>query len=506
MGNSNDLTQPSAGIAGDEQGVLDFDADALPADVDAALRQTVDDMLSRGKCIPAAEGSKWGDAWEQLHYSTGMANPRARIGVNPAKRLNLVGAIARFVWMVGASDRLDDIAYYEPKVRAFTDNEISVPGSSYGRRIFEPAAGLNQIRGAVKRLQDDPASRQSAVVVWAPIDAVRSSADIPCAFGFFYHVRDGQLIAATIMRSNNAFVLLPYNFFEFSLLAEVVAASVGVPLGSYVHWAASMHVYERTRTPAERVLSSEPVPSLVMPEVPRVRIEDPAKAGEDPNYALEQVRRLAALEPRLRNASTTEEFLQVVAYSQDEHDDAERRMWLNDYWRAMFNVLVAWGAAKRGWWDIADEYMALLPNYLEGARFTIENMKPRPEADVPVASEDVESLLPLDLAEDLPVMGSGFRDVHDAVTEGSEISAFQAEVEAACSAWEARHSEKISLAEMQRLRETVRSAYDLAARSWKRDDGASAQDHNPLSDDAVTAAVHAFRSESVNDTPLRDRE
>lgn len=498
MRDDNHLEQATSSSLAGQQAMLDFDAADLPVDVDAALQQTIKDMLSDGDLIAAPEGSRWGSSWEQLHYTTGMTKPRARIGVNPGKRLNLVGAIARFVWMVGASDRLEDIAYYEDKVRAFTDNEISVPGSSYGRRIFEPSAGLNQIKGAVERLQSDPLSRQSAVVVWAPGDAVRRSADIPCTFGFFYHVRNGELVASTIMRSNNAFVLLPYNFFEFSLLAEVVAASVGVPFGRYVHWAASMHVYESTKAPAEKVVANGPISSLEMPPVPSVAGRDLEEESKDPNYALEQVRRLAALEPRLRNASTPDDYLKVLASSQDETGG----MWLNDYWRSLFNVLVAWGAAKRGWWEIAEEYMVLLPDYLQGARFSIESSNRRSEVSAAESTEteaetpDQEgALLPLDLAEDLPLMvGSGFREIHGAGTEGAEPTAFQAEVEAACADWEQRHDEKMTLAEMKHVRENAKGAFELAARSQPKSAGASSEDRTRLSDEFVAVAIAAFRA------------
>lgn len=495
MPENNDLTPAHSDSIGDTQGELDFEGveileahAALPVDVDSALRQTIDDMLNRGDYV-AAPDSRRGASWERLHYTTGMENPRARIGANPARRLNLVGAIARFVWMVGASDRLEDIAYYEEQVRPYTDNEISVPGSSYGRRIFESDAGLNQIDGAVQRLRKDPDSRQSAVVVWAPHDAVRDSNDIPCTFGFFYHVRQGELVASTIMRSNNACILLPYNFFEFSLLAEVVSAAVGVPFGRYVHWAASMHVYEGGQQAlAQAVLDGPETASLEMPPVPMSSSETPE---DDPNYPLEQVRRLAALEPRLRNASTTDEFAKVVEISQN----AEGSMWLNDYWRSLFNVLAAWSAAKRAWWDAADERMGSLPEYLQGARFTIEGKNPRPSTET--VEEPDSGVLPIPLTEDLAVMGAGFRSIHASGTEGTEISTFQAEVEAACRQWESAHNELMTLAEMQHVRQSAQDAYDLAARSQRRADGGNASDREPLGDDAITEAVEAFRAESA---------
>ena len=80
--------------------------------------------------------------------------------------------------------------------------------------------------------------------VFQPEDTARDSPDIPCTYGLSFLIRDGQLNVTTIMRSNNAWTLLPYNIFEFSLLAEVVACRVGVPIGSYTHHCISLHLYE----------------------------------------------------------------------------------------------------------------------------------------------------------------------------------------------------------------------------------------------------------------------
>ncbi len=106
-----------------------------------------------------------------------------------------------------------------------------MPGSNYGMRLFQPKPNLNQIDGVIKRLQKDRAMRRAAMVVWIPEDAVRESKDIPCAFGSFCVIRDGHLVFITVMRSNNALILLPYNAFEFTLFAEIIATEAGVKLG-----------------------------------------------------------------------------------------------------------------------------------------------------------------------------------------------------------------------------------------------------------------------------------
>ena len=93
-------------------------------------------------------------------------------------------------------------------------------------------------------LRTNPTSRRAAISVYRAEDLARSSRDIPCLFGLMFHVRSGMLRPTVLMRANNAFGLLPYNLFEFSLLAEVVAAELALPLGPLIHNVISMHVYE----------------------------------------------------------------------------------------------------------------------------------------------------------------------------------------------------------------------------------------------------------------------
>jgi thymidylate synthase len=267
---------------------------------DDAYGTTLMDVLDQGYVCRQEKGSQsvgsGRESREILNYSVRIGCPRERLVFNAKRRLNLPAAIARFVWMMAGSDRLADIAFYEEKVRFFSDNGISVPGSNYGQRMLSPSPGLNQLDSIIKRLKEDPASRRAAISIYQAEDAVRSSKDIPCTFGLFYHIREGTLLATTVMRSNNAFILLPYNIFEFSLLAEVVAAELNVPLGPMTHHALSMHVYESDYANAKEVVeawrnhsigsNSFPVPE--MPKTPS---------------SLEQIRQLVILEAELRHGS-----------------------------------------------------------------------------------------------------------------------------------------------------------------------------------------------------------
>lgn len=295
---------------------------SLALTADECFTGTVADCL-QGHFIVTPKDS----SYEILNYTTGLTNPLNRIITNPIRPLNLIVAIARFVWMASGNNRVEDIAYYEPKVGGFSDNGLVVPGSCYGNRLFEARPGCNQIAGVVQRLKNDPGSRRAAAVIWTPEDAVRVSNDIPCAFGVFYHVREGRLSQTTVMRSNNAYRILPFNLFEFTMLQEVVAAELNLPLGDYIHWAASMHVYDN---PGE------------MPNTLAISTTPPADGFEMPPMptgdALSQINIVARLEASMRHSCNQKQFDDIVA---------KALRGLNDYWLNIFNVLAVYTAARR---------------------------------------------------------------------------------------------------------------------------------------------------------------
>lgn len=302
------------------------------ANTDEALVGTLRALIEHGEEVGAGQGR--GPSREILDFTVELSDLRDRIPSNPAASFDLTVAVARFVWMVSGDDRLADIAFYEEKVTNFSDNQISVPGSNYGTRLFQPRPGLNQIEGVIDRLDEDRDTRRAAAVVWAPEDALRQgsdnhrSRDIPCAFGLMFHIRDSVLHTQLKMRSNNAFRLLPVNLFEFGLLAELVAAGSGSRLGSLRSNAASMHVYDdegtKWRSAAEFDTSSaERIP---MPPMPT-------------EMALDQAYLLARKEAQLRHE------LYLLAREDDSALEA-RADGLNPWWADLYRLLLSHALVK----------------------------------------------------------------------------------------------------------------------------------------------------------------
>lgn len=300
------------------------------ADCDEAYFVTLKDVLDAGDELVAAQSLSVGRnrAFQEiLHYQLTIQNLRQRLVWSPKRRVNLSGAVARFVWMMAANDRLKDIEFYWGNlVTPFSDDGTLILGSDYGHRMLNPRPGINQISSIINRLQCDPSTRRAAISIYQPEDAVRESSDIPCAFGIFFHIRNGALYCSVLMRSNNLYILLPYNMFEFSLLTEVIATELGLPLGSLSYSAISMHVfsdnYEQGREVVREGLQYARLPMPPMPTSPS---------------PIAQIKALVKLEADARHAAagfTADNF----NYWLSRADSGEYA--LAPYWRQLYYLLL----------------------------------------------------------------------------------------------------------------------------------------------------------------------
>lgn len=308
-----------------------------------AYKSTLKDILSSGSEIQAKETLSVGSNKkfkEILNYNLLLTNPTQRLLTNSSRGFNLPGALARFVWMMAANNRLADIEFYWGlKVSGFSDDDFTVPGSSYGARMFNASPGLDQIEAVIKRLKEDPSTRRAAVSIYHPIDAIRDSKDIPCTFGIFYHIRNNKLVSTVVMRSNNAFILLPYNIFEFSLLAEIIAKEVGVEMGDMYYNALSMHIYEDNYEIAKKVSEgTDELTGVVFPEMPF-----------DPK-PMDEVKKLIRLESKIRHISAGLNNANIDEWLKDTIEIGTRdkdKIELHDYWKQFYYLLLYFIVSKK---------------------------------------------------------------------------------------------------------------------------------------------------------------
>lgn len=247
------------------------------ADWDAVFRCTLADVLAHGhemRTGPSLSVGSGQPARELLNRSLELPDPRDRLLFQPRSRLNLPRAAGRFAWTMAGNDRLADVEWYDAGAGRFSDNGLTIPGSCDGARLLNPRPGLDQLARVIELLRREPDSRRAVAAIYQPEDAGRVSRDVPCTIALAWNLRGDRLHATTIMRSSNAFKVLPYDLFLFSMLAEVVAVELGVALGSYHQFAVSLHVYHRDLEAATATAAADPPAGRApMPPMPPGALE-----------------------------------------------------------------------------------------------------------------------------------------------------------------------------------------------------------------------------------------
>jgi len=178
--------------------------------------------------------------------------------------------------------------------------------------------GINQIKNIVGSLGTNPDSRRAVIQLFDATDIEKRHKEIPCTCTLQFMVRDHQLEMFTSMRSNDAFLGLPHDVFAFTMLQEIIARSLGLEVAEYKHAVGSLHLYERDRTRAKRLVNEGwQTTRLPMPEMP---------AGNP----WPQIRKVLKAEDAIRLNTKID----------------VRKLGLNDYWRDIVRLLQVYRAYK----------------------------------------------------------------------------------------------------------------------------------------------------------------
>jgi thymidylate synthase len=209
---------------------------------------------------------------ESRALSFTLLSPRHRCILNRERRWSLPLALGELCWHLSGSTQAEALTYYAPTWQSFADADGQIRGSCYGSKVFLSADGCSPWMRARNLLQSDRDTRRAVLYFNdASSHLVPGCRDAACANSLQFFIREGILDAVVCMRSNDVIWGLPYDVFLFTFLQEMMAANLGVELGSYHHFAASLHLYAKHRSLAERILKCEPPTEFRMPP-----LENPA--------------------------------------------------------------------------------------------------------------------------------------------------------------------------------------------------------------------------------------
>ncbi|WP_175690392.1 thymidylate synthase [Burkholderia anthina] len=254
-----------------------------------------------------------------------LKKPRARLSQSERKN-TLFSCLGEFLWYLAGSDKLDFIQYYISRYKDFSDDGQSVFGA-YGPRLFGSTSGTDQVHNVIRTLRASEPSRRAVIQLFHGDDLaanlVKRREDLPCTCTLQFTIRNHQLHAMVMMRSNDAFMGLPHDIFAFTMLQELIARSLGVEVGQYKHAVGSLHLYANNTQAVHDYLAEGFQESVSMPSMPAgdpwpavkrlLKAECVIRQGKQPN--------LEDLDPYWADLVR---LLQVFRYSRNGARQAQR--------------------------------------------------------------------------------------------------------------------------------------------------------------------------------------
>ncbi|MBS1492222.1 MAG: thymidylate synthase [Bacteroidetes bacterium] len=213
---------------------------------DEVWKKIVREMLDDNTNIT---DSRLGSTKEILHAGITFENPRDRWIFSRKPSLNPAFALAEVVWIVNGKSNANFLNFWNSSLPNFAGNVKNYYGA-YGSRLRD-YNGIDQLERAYKALSNNSKTRQVVLQIWnpskdLPFETGRPrSKDIPCNICSIPKVRDNKLEWMQVLRSNDIFLGVPYNFVQFTYLQEVLAGWLGIELGTYNQLSDSLHVYEK---------------------------------------------------------------------------------------------------------------------------------------------------------------------------------------------------------------------------------------------------------------------
>ena len=158
-------------------------------------------------------------------------------------KTDLTYLAAELLWYWSGRNDTDFIGKFASMWKKLSDDG-QTNNSAYGY-ILTKKHGFNQVNKIIELLKVDPYSRRAILNINVPNKNVIETKDEPCTICLNYQIRNGKLHCTCIMRSNDMNFGLRNDLGFFIYLQKYIAKQLDVPVGTYTHFAMSIHFYDK---------------------------------------------------------------------------------------------------------------------------------------------------------------------------------------------------------------------------------------------------------------------
>lgn len=153
-------------------------------------------------------------------------------------------AIGELCWYNSCNRSAKSIAPFSTFWEKIADENGDV-NSNYGWCIHTKY-NFDQWNMVKQLMMADPNTRQAVIHIKEARDLVYfPTKDVNCTIALQFLLRNNKLDLVVTMRSNDIWLGLPYDVFNFTCMQIQMAMELGVEIGTYYHNVGSLHLYTR---------------------------------------------------------------------------------------------------------------------------------------------------------------------------------------------------------------------------------------------------------------------
>ena len=202
---------------------------------------------------------------EKIYVQCGFNDPTDLQILYPSRKFNQEYAMTEWLWYCSLDRNVKNIGKLASLWKRISDDKNEVE-SNYGPYFFDPIKQQHfqgsQWEWVKEELINDPDSRRASIVINQPHHKGKNPQDVPCTQYVQFFIRENKLHIGVSMRSNDIVFGLTNDAFTFSLFQQMMYNELKIKmpdlkLGSYNHFAGSMHLYEMHYDMAAKILSEQ---------------------------------------------------------------------------------------------------------------------------------------------------------------------------------------------------------------------------------------------------------
>ncbi len=187
-------------------------------------------------------GTDFGDTKALFNVGFYILNPSNNVITNKERKWNIEYARAEWQWYLTGDRNITKLGKIYGKIPPIwikmADDEGNV-NSNYGYQWQRK----RQLDAVVRKLKMDKDTRQACISIYDGKEMYKYDNDTPCTYAVQFTIVNNKLDMCVTMRSNDLWYGFCIDQYCFSMLQQLVASRLDLPVGVYYHFAHNMHLY-----------------------------------------------------------------------------------------------------------------------------------------------------------------------------------------------------------------------------------------------------------------------